>query len=97
MSEAPEKFDIMTEFFRFFLDSLRKQPFQVILLLIACFVLWSMLQEVKREAVETQKQLEGKIAAINTDVRECITQKELLSVELATLRERVNMYIAKRR
>lgn len=94
MSEAPEKFDIMTEFFRFFLDSLRKQPFQVVLLLIACVVLWSMLQEVKHQALETKTQLEGKIAQVNTEVRECISQKELLSVELATLRERVNLYLS---
>lgn len=94
MSEVPEKFDIMTEFFRFFLDSLRKQPFQVVLLLIACVVLWSMLQDVKHEALETKTQLEGKIAQVNTEVRECITQKEILSVELATLRERVNLYLS---
>lgn len=84
----------MTEFFRFFLDSLRKQPFQVVLLLIACVVLWSMLQDVKHEALETKTQLEGKIDQVNAEVRECITQKEILSVELATLRERVNLYLS---
>jgi len=94
MSQPQEKFDIMTEFFRFFLDSLRKQPFQVVLLLIACGVLWSMLQDVKHEALETKTALEGKIAQVNNEVRECITQKELLSVELATLRERVNLYLS---
>jgi hypothetical protein len=53
-----------------------------------------MLQEVKREAIETKTALEGKIAQVNTEVRECISQKEILSVELATLRERVNMYLS---
>jgi hypothetical protein len=90
----PQDFNVMTEFLKVILESLRKQPFQVMLLLVACFFLWSMLQEVKREAIETKTALEGKIAQVNTEVRECITQKELLSVELATLRERVNMYLS---
>ncbi|NBW12130.1 MAG: hypothetical protein EBR82_29280 [Caulobacteraceae bacterium] len=84
----------MTEFFKVILESLRKQPFQVMLLLAACFVLYSMMQDVKQEALNTKAALEGKIAQVNNEVKECITQKEILSVELATLRERVNTYLS---
>lgn len=75
---------IMTEALKIFLESLRKQSFSVILTLAGVLALgWWNLRE--------RSECQSSIAALEIEMDSCTSQRHALAVEVARLRERVNV------
>ena len=83
MPEQPAKIDYMQEVFAVFLDWLRKQASQVMLLSFGMAFMYYQGTKMLNEAKETIFQQEVKMAELREEVRKC-------DMERATLSERVN-------
>ncbi len=76
----------MSEFFKIMLDKIREQSFLVILLLGGLWGLYSLYQK-------TEDRLENKITVVESDLKVCNEERGKLSVEVAKLTERFNLFM----
>jgi hypothetical protein len=76
----------MSEFFKILLDKIREQSFLVILLLGSLWGLYTMHQK-------TEDKLENKITVVESDLKVCNEERGKLSVEVAKLTERFNLFM----
>ena len=73
---------LMGELFAVLKESLRKQAFSVILLICGCAGLWLIWRG-------DRKDLQAQITALTAEISDCRDARLSLSVEVATLKERL--------
>lgn len=98
--ETPQKYDVMQEILKVFVEALRKQAFSVLLLLLCCGGLTKALIETRREWREqitaSTDSYNKTVASLQEEIRLCVRDREALAVKVAALSERLDLLLPRR-